>query len=72
VVRKLTGERLRRPVSEERRSLLDPDSFLERIGVAPGFVVADLGAGPGFFTVPLAARVGLRGTVYALDVDPAK
>lgn len=70
MARKFNPERWERLVSEERRSLLDADSFLEQIGVEPGSVVADLGAGPGFFTVPLAARVGPRGRVYALDVAP--
>lgn len=57
-------------LSEERHQLLDPEAFLEQVGVRAGMRVADLGAGPGFFTLPLARRVGERGHVYALDVAP--
>ena len=70
MARKFSPELWGRLVSEERRSLLNPDSFLEQIGVEPGSVVSDFGAGPGFFTMPLAEPVGPRGRVYALDVAP--
>ncbi len=59
-----------RLVSSERRAFLDPDRFLDVIGIPTGHVVADLGAGPGFFTLPLAERVGPGGKVFALDVAP--
>lgn len=68
--RKFNPERWERLLSTERRSLLDPDAFLERLDVKAGATVADLGAGPGFFTLPLAERVGPRGKVYAVDVSP--
>lgn len=63
-------ERWARLVSEERRALLNPDHFVDRLGVRVGSTVADLGAGPGFFTIPLAERVGPAGRVYAVDVSP--
>jgi len=51
----------------ERREWQDADAVLDAIGVGPGQVVADVGAGDGYFTLPLARRVGPRGTVYAVD-----
>ena len=68
--KKFSPERWERLLGSERRVLLDPDAFLERLDVRSGATVADLGAGPGFFTVPLAQRVGPRGKVYAVDVSP--
>ena len=67
---KFDPERWERLVSEERHALLAPGTFLDRIGVEPGSVVADLGAGPGFFTERLAPRVGPEGRVYAVDIAP--
>lgn len=66
---KFPAERWERLLSPERHALLDPEPFLDRIGVRAGMTVADLGAGPGFFTLPLAARVGPTGTVYATDIS---
>lgn len=68
--RRFPAERWARLVSEERHALLDPQRFVDRLGVRPGDAVADLGAGPGFFTMPLAERVGPSGRVYAVDVSP--
>jgi SAM-dependent methyltransferase len=70
MMRKFNPENWERLLSEERRALLNPGSFLDSIGVESGSVAADLGAGPGFFTLPLAQRVGPRGTVYAVDISP--
>lgn len=67
---KFAPQHWERLLSAERRSLLDPGQFLDRVAIPPGSVVADVGAGPGFFTRALAERVGARGTVYALDVAP--
>lgn len=67
---KFNPENWERLLSAQRRTLLDPEAFVARIGIAPGETVADLGAGPGFFTWPLAERVGAGGRVYALDVAP--
>ncbi len=43
---------------------------MDTIGIVPGKRVADIGAGSGFFTVLAARRVGDKGTVYAVDVNP--
>ena len=52
---------------EERRRWQDPEEVLDRVGVAPGGIVADVGAGDGYFTLPIARRVGSHGIVYAVD-----
>jgi ubiquinone/menaquinone biosynthesis C-methylase UbiE len=54
---------LRHLVTSPRRILRDL--------VHPGDIAVDLGCGPGFFTVPLAAMVGDRGTVVAVDLQQA-
>jgi SAM-dependent methyltransferase len=46
------------------------NAFLDRIGVREGMRCLDLGCGPGFVSFELAARVGERGSVVALDESP--
>lgn len=48
-----------------------PHGVIEKLSIAPGSRVADLGAGGGYFTWHLARAVGARGTVYAVDINPA-
>jgi 2-polyprenyl-3-methyl-5-hydroxy-6-metoxy-1,4-benzoquinol methylase len=43
---------------------------LERLGIAPGWICADVGAGAGDVSVALAEIVGRSGRVYAIDSDP--
>jgi SAM-dependent methyltransferase len=43
---------------------------LERLGIGPGWVCADIGAGGGDVSVALAEIVGRDGRVYAVDSDP--
>src|SRR5207247_10804347 len=38
--------------------------------VAPGQGVADIGSGSGYFTMPFARAVGVKGKVYAVDIEP--
>jgi ubiquinone/menaquinone biosynthesis C-methylase UbiE len=38
--------------------------------VQPGMSVCDMGCGNGYHTLPLAAAVGEKGRVYAVDVQP--
>jgi len=45
-------------------------TLLERAGVGPGMRVLDAGCGPGRLTLPAARRVGSRGRVVALDLQP--
>lgn len=69
--RKFPPAKWDRLLTPERHAFLDPARMLDRLGVRAGMRVADLGAGPGFFTLPMAARVGPAGVVYATDVAPA-
>lgn len=43
---------------------------MDRLGLRPGFRVADIGAGEGYYTVRLARRLGFSATIYAQDVTP--
>jgi ubiquinone/menaquinone biosynthesis C-methylase UbiE len=43
---------------------------MDILGITPGKTVADIGAGSGWFTVRAARRVGERGAVYAVDINP--
>ncbi len=52
-----------------RRPLI---TAVQRIGLGPGWKVADLGAGNGDVSVALAAQVGRTGRVYAVDIDPLR
>ncbi len=52
-------------VNEER-----PDLLLAALELKPGMTVADIGAGTGYYSWRMAQRVGTRGTVYAVDVQP--
>jgi ubiquinone/menaquinone biosynthesis C-methylase UbiE len=70
MARKFNPDNWKRLLSDDRHALLPPGEFLDRVGVRPGSVAADLGAGPGFFTLPLAERVGPEGRVHAIDVSP--
>jgi len=50
---------------EERCEVL-----LAALRLKPGEVVADVGCGNGFYTFRLAALVGAKGKVYAIDIQP--
>jgi SAM-dependent methyltransferase len=43
---------------------------LDRIGLRPGDYGLDVGSGPGRLTIPAARRVGLNGSIVAIDVQP--
>jgi ubiquinone/menaquinone biosynthesis C-methylase UbiE len=57
-------------VRESRQREEDCRMLLGALGVRPGQTICDLGCGNGFYTLELARRVGPRGTVYAVDVQP--
>lgn len=40
------------------------------LGIKEGSDVADIGAGSGWFTVRAARRVGIKGKVYAVEINP--
>ena len=43
---------------------------LDRVGIRPGDVVLELGSGTGVFTVAAAQRIGQRGKIVAVDIQP--
>jgi ubiquinone/menaquinone biosynthesis C-methylase UbiE len=46
-----------------------PEEVMDKLGIKPGSVVADVGCGSGYFTFHLASRVGEAGKVYAEDIE---
>jgi len=48
-----------------------PDKIVERSGIKPGMTVMELGCGSGAFIPFIAAVVGKRGKVYAVDIQSA-
>src|SRR5437868_1378142 len=53
-----------------RADRLQINRVMDTLGIVPGKSVADIGAGSGFFTVLAARRVGDKGMVYAVDINP--
>lgn len=56
-------------LAEERQRLLQPSKLLRSLGLHAGDALADIGCGPGFFTLPAAEIVGVRGLIYAADIQ---
>jgi predicted methyltransferase len=56
--------------SPGRDRRLQIERVMDILGIKPGTRVADIGAGSGWFTVRAAKRVGPRGLVYAVDINP--
>ena len=54
----------------ERDRWQKPDEVIEALHLQPSQVIVDIGAATGYFARRLAAAVGPRGTVWALDVEP--
>ena len=54
----------------EREAEESPRKAIAALKLRPGQVVADIGAGSGYYTMLLSAEVGLRGRVYATDIQP--
>ncbi len=44
--------------------------LLEALALKPGDVIADVGAGSGYYTFRMAPRVGPKGKVLAVDIQP--
>lgn len=57
-------------VRESRQREEDCRMLVEALAIRPGQVLCDMGCGNGFYTLELARRVGPRGMVYAVDVQP--
>src|ERR1700683_1580256 len=56
--------------SPGRDERLQVNRVMDILGITAGKTVADIGAGSGWFTVRAARRVGERGVVYAVDINP--
>lgn len=54
----------------KRAEKLQIDRVMDLLGISEGSNVADIGAGSGWFTVRAARRVGPRGTVFAVEINP--
>lgn len=57
---------LDRPKRDEEQR---PDVVIAAMGIRAGQTVVDLGAGSGYFTFRIAAKVGSKGKVLAVDVQ---
>ena len=49
---------------------MPPCDVIERLGLKPGMVIADIGAGTGFFALPFARAVQPGGAVWAVNLQP--
>ena len=47
-----------------------PEAMLNALKIPRGATVADVGAGAGYHSIRMARRVGTKGLVYAVDVQP--
>ena len=56
--------------TERRIEGLQITKVIETLKIQPGQRVGDLGTGSGLFSRPIAKKVGDKGIVYAIDVDP--
>jgi len=58
---------LERPEREKEER---PEAVIERMGLRPGDVVADIGCGSGYFARRIGRAVGPEGKVYGVDIQP--
>lgn len=57
-------------VRESRQREEDCRLLLEALDVRPGQTICDMGCGNGFYTLELARRVGPKGMIHAVDIQP--
>ncbi|MEP7038596.1 MAG: class I SAM-dependent methyltransferase, partial [Acidobacteriota bacterium] len=55
---------------EDRAKNLQIDRVMDILKISEGKSVADIGAGSGWFTVRAAKRVGDKGNVFAVEINP--
>lgn len=64
-----------RPAEEYIQRMERPDRIVkvnevvEKLGLKPGMIVADIGAGAGTFSIPMAKAIAPGGVLYAVDID---
>jgi ubiquinone/menaquinone biosynthesis C-methylase UbiE len=61
------AEWLERPQREQEEQ---PNKLLDALKLKQGSVIADIGAGSGYLTFRIAKRVGAKGKVLAVDIQP--
>src|SRR5262249_39919063 len=54
----------------EREREEQPSKLLQGLNLKPGGVVAHIGAGSGYYTFRMAQKVGPKGKVLAVDIQP--
>lgn len=54
----------------KRAENLQINRVMDVLGIKQDSNVADIGAGSGWFTVRAATRIGAKGTVYAVEINP--
>ena len=55
---------------EERATQEQPQVMIDALQIRPGQTIADLGAGSGYYSFRIAPRVGPKGKVLAIDIQP--
>ncbi|MBY0528538.1 MAG: class I SAM-dependent methyltransferase [Gemmataceae bacterium] len=58
---------LERPEREKEEA---PTKMIEALKLQPGDVVADIGCGSGYHTERISEKVGAKGKVYGVDIQP--
>jgi ubiquinone/menaquinone biosynthesis C-methylase UbiE len=56
--------------SDFRKKLQPPDKLIKRSGIKEGMSILEVGCGSGAFTISAARASGIKGEVYALDIQP--
>lgn len=55
---------------ESREREEDCDTLLRELKLKPGFTVCDMGCGNGYYSLRVAKRIGAKGQVLAVDIQP--
>lgn len=53
-----------------RRRIQPPAKVIDWIGIQDGMCILEIGPGPGTFTIEAGKRVGEKGEVFAIDIQP--
>lgn len=56
--------------SKLRRKMQPPDALIKRSGITRNMTVLEIGCGSGAYTTFIGRKVGDKGIVYALDIQP--